>query len=235
MAHERFFYTRHIDNDILIFEDDEHFHLSRVLRRKSGDTVWAIDGKGTAFETTIDLIDKSKSTARIIRRYTGFGEPRNRISLAAGIIKPAHWEILLEKAVELGVYAIFPLNTHYTVKSSIKRERSEKIILSAVKQCGRSRIPDLHPVTDFSEFIQRSHGENVFICDNQKDYPLLEPADNVSDHLVLIGPEGGFHPDEVKLALRHAARPVLLSNRRLRTETACMLALSLLVSPKKTI
>ncbi|MDZ7797907.1 MAG: RsmE family RNA methyltransferase [Candidatus Marinimicrobia bacterium] len=229
MAHERFFYTQHIDNDILFFEDDEHFHLSRVLRKKSGDTVWAIDGKGSTFETRIELIDKNKSSARIIRRYPAFGEPRNRISLAAGVIKSAHWDILLEKAVELGVYAIFPLNTHYTVKSGIKRERSEKIILSAVKQCGRSRIPELHPVTDFSEFIRRNRGNSVFICDNQDDHPLLEPDDNTSDHLVLIGPEGGFHPDEIRLALDAGAKPVLLANRRLRTETACMLALSRLV------
>ncbi len=229
MAHEQFFFSQNIDQDILRFEYDEHHHLSRVLRKKIGDIIWASNGNGMAYETKIISIAENDTNCKIINAYPLWGEPKNRVSLAVGIIKPSHWEIMLEKAVELGVYEIFPLVTRYTVKNDIKRERSEKIILSAVKQCGRSRIPILHESMQYSEFIQIKRSETVYICDNQDDYPSLEADSDNHNYLVLIGPEGGFHSDEVDLAIQHSAQPVLLTNRRLRTETACIAALSKLV------
>ncbi|MDZ7822264.1 MAG: RsmE family RNA methyltransferase [Candidatus Marinimicrobia bacterium] len=171
MAHERFFHTQNISGDTLTFKNEEHFHLSRVLRKTRGDTVWAIDGEGIAYQTRIRSVEKQQSTAEILRRHPGFGEPSNRVSLAVGIIKPSHWEILLEKAVELGVHDIFPLHTRYTVKGTIKRERSEKILLSSAKQCGRSRIPRLYPVREFREFIRATRNGRQYICDNQENYP----------------------------------------------------------------
>ena len=229
MAHERFFHTQRIRGDELVLEGDELFHLSRVLRKKTGDTVWVVDGKGNAFHTRITAVGSESSTAAVIRRYPEFGEPLNRISLAVGIIKAAHWDILLEKAVELGVHAVYPLNTRYTVRTKIKTARAEKIMLSAVKQCGRSRIPQLHPPADLKGFLRNLPESRVYICDNQEAYPPLSTPGTAEDAVVLVGPEGGFHPAEVQAAVKAGAEPVLLSKRRLRTETACIRALDLLV------
>lgn len=229
MANEQFFFSTKIDEHSLQLQGDEHFHLSRVLRKKPGDLIWALNGEGLACEARIRSIDKDYTIAEVLKRYPELGETQNRIALGVGLIKHTHWELLLEKAAELGVCEIFPLITRYTVKTDFKRGRSEKILLSAVKQCGRSRIPVLHPPQDYLNFIATLRYDNVYICDNQDDYPVLPTAERPENALALIGPEGGFHPEELRLALDAGAKPVLLANRRLRTETACMLILSRLV------
>jgi 16S rRNA (uracil1498-N3)-methyltransferase len=229
MAHEQFFFSDNINMDRLSIDGQEHQHLSRVMRKKDHDQIWVSDGKGTAYHSEIIAVGKESTQCKIIKSYPELGEPANKVSLAVGIIKPAHWEIMLEKAVELGVHDIYPLTTRYTVIPTIKRERSEKILLSALKQSGRSYLPILHDPVTFTDFIEHKRNEIIFICDNQDDYPLLEAGMDTADYLVMIGPEGGFSQEEIDLAIKHCARPVLLSNRRLRTETACMAALSRLV------
>jgi len=229
MAHEQFFYSKHIEDNTLIIENDEHKHLSRVMRKRPGDSIWISDGKGTSYQAEILEIDVERTVCKITEKHPQFGEPENKVSLAIGLIKPSHWEIMLEKAVELGVHDIYPLITRYTVVKGLKRERGEKIILSALKQSGRSHLPILHDPVPFNDFIQNKRSEITYICDNQDNYPQLAPASDLKNYLVLIGPEGGFHPDEVALAIQHSAYPVLLTNRRLRTETACLAALTRLV------
>ena len=229
MAHEQFFYSHHLEDNKLIIEHDEHKHLSRVMRKKPGDMIWISDGKGSSYETKIIEIAQENTTCKIVEKHPQFGEPKNRVSLAVGLIKASHWEIMLEKAVELGVYDIYPLLTQYTVVKGLKRERSEKIILSALKQSGRSHLPILHDPVPYAEFIQHKRNEITYICDNQDDYPQLTSGSALDNYCILIGPEGGFHPNEVALAIQHAALPVLLTNRRLRTETACLAALNRLI------
>ena len=229
MAHEQFFYSNLIENEQLILKGQEHLHISRVMRKHPGDEIWISNGKGMAYQTKILDIGKDLTRCEIVKTYPQFGEPINKVSLAVGIIKPAHWEIMLEKAVELGVYDIYPLASRYTVVPNIKRERNEKILLSALKQSGRSYLPILHDVMTFKDFISQRRNEVLVICDNQDDYPMLETGSDTTDYIVLIGPEGGFSAEEVDLAIQHCAKPVLLSNRRLRTETACLAALSRLI------
>ncbi|MDD4960767.1 MAG: RsmE family RNA methyltransferase [Candidatus Marinimicrobia bacterium] len=229
MANEQFFFSREINRETLLLRGEEHFHLSRVLRKKPGETIRVSDGEGTVFEARITAINKELTSADILQRFPGLGEPQNRISLAVGMIKAAHWDTLLEKTTELGVFEIFPLITRYTIKTDLKRERSEKILLAAVKQCGRSRIPRLHAPAEYGTFIKQLPDQPVYLCDNQDAYPLLRAQENPENALILIGPEGGFHPDELRLARDAGAKAALLTNRRLRSETACMLALSRLV------
>jgi 16S rRNA (uracil1498-N3)-methyltransferase len=229
MAHEQFFYSEHIEDNTLIIDGDEHKHLSRVMRKRPGDTIWISDGKGTSYQTEILEIGQDNTKCKIVKKYPEFGEPKNRVSLAVGLIKPSHWEIMLEKAVELGVYDIYPLFTRYTVLKGIKRERQEMIVLSAMKQCGRSYLPILHDPVSLNDFIKQKRHEITYICDNQDDYPQLTPGMDSANYLVLIGPEGGFSTEEVELAIQHSVQPALLTNRRLRTETACIAALNRLV------
>ncbi len=229
MANEQFFFSRDIRGNTAFLQGDEHFHLSRVLRKKIGDIAWLSNGKGLVFEARIESIEKDETRLKILQHFPELGEPQNRISLAIGLIKSSHWDILLEKTMELGVYEIFPLITRYTVKTDLKRERSEKILLSALKQCGRSRIPILHNPVEFKNFLQELPRTSLYICDNQADYPLLQPQQHPRDALVLVGPEGGFHPEELHLAIHNGFKAVRLVNRRLRSETAAILALSRLI------
>jgi 16S rRNA (uracil1498-N3)-methyltransferase len=229
MAHEQFFFSQLIQGEHLIIEGQEHLHLSRVMRKKTGDQIWVSNGKGISYQAEILNIDKENTQCKILTSHPQFGEPKNKVSLAVGLIKGSHWEILLEKAVELGIYDIYPLITQYTVVKGLKRERGEKIILSALKQSGRSHLPILHDPVPFKAFIKADHDEVTYICDNQDDYPQLEPGLASVDYLILVGPEGGFSSKEVDMAIQNSVKPVLLTNRRLRTETACITALSRLV------
>ncbi len=228
MAHEQFFYSPLIQGNSIIIEGNEHQHLSRVMRKKAGDLIWISDGKGIAYETQLKSIEKELSQAEIIKKHVNFGEPENKVSLAVGMIKASHWEILLEKAVELGVHEIYPLLTQYTQYKNLKRERNEKILLSAMKQSGRSYLPHLHNPMKFDEFCMLDMQKEKIICDNQGEYTTLERRDKTKDFIVLIGPEGGFSIDEVTTAKKKSYTPISLSNRRLRTETACFAALSML-------
>ena len=226
MAHEQFFYSPLVQGNSILIEGNEHQHLSRVMRKKTGDIIWVSDGKGMAYEAGISSIDKELSQAEIIKKHPGFGEPTNKISLAVGLIKASHWEILIEKAVELGVHEIYPLLTQHTQHKNLKKERSEKILLSAMKQSGRSYLPKLHEPMNLNNFLMLDLPENKFICDNQGDYSTLSKESTEKDVMILVGPEGGFSTNEVNLAKNKNFHPVLLSNRRLRTETACLYALS---------
>ncbi len=229
MAHEQFFFTQLIKDKHLIIDGQEHLHLSRVMRKKIGDQIWVSNGKGISYQVQILSIDKENTQCKILRSHSQFGEPKNKVSLAVGLIKGSHWEIMLEKAVELGVHDIYPLITQYTVVKGMKRERGEKIILSALKQSGRSYLPILHDPAPFKEFIKTDRDEITYICDNQDNYPQMGMGLDTANYLVLIGPEGGFSSTEVALAIQHSAQPVLLTNRRLRTETACLAALIRLI------
>ena len=229
MANEQFFYSTDITENEIILNGGEHYHLSKVLRKHPGDEIWVTNGKGITFQTKIASVNSDKTTLTILNILPKFGEPANRVTLAAGVIKPSHWEILIEKAVELGVYNIVPIISRFTVKPNIKMDRCRKIILSAVKQCGRSRLPHLAAPIQFEEYLRRDFKELTYICDNQDNYPLLSNCEEHQNHVVMVGPEGGFSEDEVTLALKNKFQAVSLGPRRLRAETAAIVAVSKLI------
>lgn len=228
MAHEQFFYSQLIQDDQLLISGSEHQHLARVMRKTIDEIIWVSDGKGIAYKVKITEITKENTHCTIMEKHPNFGEPQNKVSLAVGLVKASHWEIMLEKAVELGVHEIYPLLTQHTQTKFLKRERSEKIILSAMKQSARSLLPILHDPVSLKVFLNKRLEQKIYICDNQDDYPMLMQGEPDKDYVILIGPEGGFSPEEIKLAKERSAEPVLLSNRRLRTETAALKALSIL-------
>ena len=129
----------------LIFSEDEAHHLSRVIRKKKGDVVWAVDGEGTAYEVEILYIEKNQVRARILRTRRRIGEPVAEVTLAQGILKGEKFDWLVEKAVEIGVRKIIPLISEYSiaVAGPQKIARWKRIALSAMKQSGRSILPEI--------------------------------------------------------------------------------------------
>jgi 16S rRNA (uracil1498-N3)-methyltransferase len=106
----------------------------------------------------------------------------------------------------------------------------KKICVSALKQSGRYWLPKIHEPSSFSDFINLSFSENKYIahCKNQTKTPLSSLADATSPQLILIGPEGDFTIEEIELALKNNFKPVDLGTNRLRTETACLVAITLM-------
>lgn len=233
MSHKEYFFSDNIqlENSTLVISGQEHFHLSKVLREKIGDNIFVMDGNGLMFSCKIIEINKEETNCKILEILKNHGELKTDISIAVGMIKQKRWEWLIEKTTELGVKKIYPLNTRYSENKNIKRKRDEKIILSATKQCGRSVIPKMFPLTNFNEFITQNKSAKRFILSQNESYSRLDKFIKEANNeiILLVGPEGGFTDKEIEVAIKNGYLPIYLSNRRLRTETACISGLAKII------
>lgn len=224
------FYTTRIEAGFAQIDEEETRHLTTVLRRKTGDQIELTDGKGRYFTAEIAEITKKHTLARIIEEKLS-PAPAPRLHLAVAPTKNIErFEWLLEKAVEIGVDSITPLLCRHSERTTVRHDRLEKIVVSAMKQCLRTWLPTLHPMTAFKTVVANPGNEQRFIgwCPPEVEMPhlktVLEPG---RDTLIFIGPEGDFSPEEIKLAQDNHCIPITLGQARLRTETAGVYACSI--------
>ncbi len=210
---------------------EEAKHCTKVLRHKLGDSIHTIDGKGNYYPAQIDSISSGEVWLTLGEAQKNWGETPFDISLAISpLAKKDRFEWLLEKAVELGVKHIYPIQCKHTHQSRLPKEaRMDKILLSAVKQSKRSKIPKLHPLLPFSNFILQEHGTCKLIawCESQtaiQEYSV--EIQNSAQLSLLIGPEGDFSAEEVHSAEKQGFCAVSLGTNRLRSETAGLFGLS---------
>lgn len=229
MAEEHFFYVApaNIKHNHFILDERESHHAFQVLRLHVEDEIWLLDGVGTAFKGMIKSCGR-KVEGIITQSFSNYGEPKIKQHLAVGMIKKERFEWLLEKAVECGATAITPLIMERCVKRTLNMDRSENIIQTAAKQCGRSRFPILNQPVQLTEFISK---KSVMICLRYDGAESL--AEWVKDHkpqevTMIVGPEGDFSPAELELIQNNSIPFVNLGYRRLRTETAAITALNIL-------
>lgn len=207
----------------------ESHHASRVVRHRPGDEIRVFDGAGTGYLVRLTMVDADRVSGEVVEERPNENEPAYDLTLAVGLLKQhARLETLVEKATELGVSTIIPLTTSRTEKAGVRRERLDKVIMAAAKQAGRSRLPRVADPATFSEYLQAAQGSLRMIChEAAHDSPLisdvLPQAQGASIH-IMIGPEGGFTDDEVAAAQSTGFRVVHLGDRRLRAETAAIVA-----------
>lgn len=234
------------ENSICILDSDVN-HIKNVLRMSRGDTLIACDGQGKDYICSItDLSDKIVELS-INQVQNSFAELEGRIYLFQGLPKKDKMELIIQKAVELGVYEIIPVMTMRTVvkledkKKELKKlERWQAIATSAAKQSGRGIIPRIIGTKTLKEAL--AYGSELdcrFIpYENAKgiDYTRKVIADIQSKHKVgiIIGPEGGFEEKEIALAKEAGYEPVTLGKRILRTETAGLAILSMIMLHMET-
>ena len=210
----------------------ESHHLSNVLRIKAGELVWLIDGVGTTYNGIIENILPEKVTGTIKEVFTKYGEPTCDIFLAIGIIKRARMELAIEKATECGVGTITAVPMERSIKRSINYERVNKIIRSATKQCARSKFPSFMNATSLQSWMDQLYDGPLVVCSAGatdhigKLYSILPK--NLKELNLVIGLEGYLTDKEVSLLKDNKAIFVSLGNRRLRTETAVISALSII-------
>ena len=166
-------------------------------------------------------------------------ESAGRVILAAGLLKNDKFEWVVQKAAELGVSAIVPVQMeHCVVKLDDKRrqarlERWQRLALEAAKQCGRNDVPDVAPVMSFTELVDAYADTRFVIPYEQETAPLSEACHDVrtGDVVIAIGPEGGYAEKEIAYATQHLSwcRTVSLGPRILRAETASLAALSIIM------
>jgi 16S rRNA (uracil1498-N3)-methyltransferase len=237
-----YFYIPSYDKDQTeIFLDEESSrHIVQVLRMDAGERLQLTDGKGSLLEAIIREAHKKKCLVKI-ESEARLPSPEKKVSIAISILKNTHrFEWFLEKATEIGVTQIIPLLCDRTEKHHMRRERMQHILISAMLQSQQAWLPDLTVPASFKEVISGASPTQKFIahCAEDKKSLLSDglllthgagtiPRSPVS-RMILIGPEGDFSQNEIGLALGQGFIPVSLGNSRLRTETAGIVAATLL-------
>ena len=226
-----FFYKEDINATNVVLDEATSKHIVQVLRMKSGEQLQLTNGKGNLF--TAKITDDNRKKCGVTILSTDHQPPATNISIAISLIKNNNrFEWFLEKATEIGVTAIIPLVCERTEKSAFKFERLNGILISAMLQSQQSWLPVLQEPQKFSTFISQAKQQQKFIAhcldENSKKQLASQPINQLTNKLILIGPEGDFTKDEIAYAVKHHFIPVSLGNTRLRTETAGIVAATLL-------
>lgn len=214
----------------LRLDDDEARHALKVLRLDAGDTLAVTDGRGNLYACRIVAADRRQCslTVQVESVERDCGRLPYRLTMAVAPTKNIdRFEWFLEKATEVGVSEIIPLECARSERRSVKEERCGKVIAAAMKQSLKCLCPRLHPMTSFADLLAMPFGGRKFIahCDDSGERRFLGSLLRAGEEaMVLIGPEGDFSPEEIAAALAHGFEPVTLGHQRLRTETAAVAA-----------
>ena len=210
---------------------EEAAHASRVLRLESGDEVFLIDGAGCFFKAQLTLVTKGRCLYDIVERLPQEKTWNGRIAVAMAptkVIDRVEWT--LEKATEIGIDEFSLLNCAFSERRNVKLERLDKIVVAAVKQSRKAWKPLLNDLETFESFVNRPRKGAKYIAhcyaeiDKKDLYGELLQLTGDEEVTILIGPEGDFSIDEVRLAMSKGYVPVSLGQSRLRTETAALAA-----------
>ncbi|MEX0315639.1 MAG: 16S rRNA (uracil(1498)-N(3))-methyltransferase [Allomuricauda sp.] len=224
------FYNPTLDNSFkqFFFPAEESKHIVKVLRKKEGDILHITNGKGHLFEAKILIADLRKCKAQIISEDKSIPK-RHKLHLAVAPTKMNdRYEWFLEKATEIGIDEITPIVCEHSERKTLKLERMERVLQSAMKQSLQTFLPKLNPPISYKEFLQQEMEGLKFIahCGEGEKMELKRRVAADKDVTILIGPEGDFSLSEITLALEKRFVPVSLGNTRLRTETAAIVACS---------
>ena len=234
MQRHRFYAPPAQTNDTQILLDaDEAHHLTRVLRLSAGATVFAFDGIGNEYECRVAQADKRSVTLDINRALTDAIDSPLRLTLAQALVKGDKFDLIVQKATELGVTRIVPLITDNSDirkaedRAEQKLTRWRRIALEAVKQCGRRTLVELVEPQSFMDFCAAEQSETRWLLAERDGQALSFARQTTASLAVAVGPEGGWSEAEFALARAHQFTALQLGRRILRTETAALVAVTL--------
>jgi len=222
---------------ILINDAGTVRHLMRVLRLRAGDRLECCDGTGRVYVGTVTRVAERALHVAVERQRTE-APPQPPVTLAQALIKPDRFEWMLEKATELGVARILPLITarttirHPSAVGSARVARWRRILEAASAQCVRSIVPSLETPQRFEDVVTSLQATCALLPTLAEESPPLNhylPEVSAATHVdLLIGPEGDFTPEELRLAKQHGVRTTWLGRSTLRSETAALAVLTLI-------
>ena len=211
---------------------DEAMHALRVLRLKSGDEMFLMDGEGNYYRAQVTIAATHRCFYEILETMPQERQWQGRVHLAIAPTKMMdRIEWMVEKATEIGVDEVSFLNCQFSERRLVKTTRLEKIIVAAVKQSHKAYKPQLHEIESFKAFIHEPREGRKFIAHCYEEVPRsylfeeLKKDGGTEDATVMIGPEGDFSIEEVKMAVEAGWLSVHLGESRLRTETAGLSAI----------
>jgi 16S rRNA (uracil1498-N3)-methyltransferase len=231
------FFNQHItqtDSSIVLSEETSK-HIIQVLRMKNGEQLQLTNGKGNLFTVEITGDNRKKCLVNILQK-SEIPNQKSKISIAISPIKnTSRFEWFLEKATEIGITEIVPILCERTEKQHFKWDRMNGILVSAMLQSQQVWLPVLKEPVKYKKYIEEAKadtGLQKFIahCVDEKNKVqlCLQPINRLLNQLILIGPEGDFTKTEIETALNNNFIAVALGNTRLRTETAGLVAATLL-------
>ena len=228
---EQYFYSTQIYNESIILNEDEALHALKVLRKKIGDQIKIVDGKGNLYVASIDSEDLQDCRLSILSVDQNFGNPNYYIHI--GIAPPKSHdrvELFIEKAVEIGVQEISFILTDHSERNNIKLNRIHKCAVSAMKQSLKAFLPKINDILPIKEFMKSCGNSEKYIAhrNENNNSHLIQYVTKESDYCILIGPEGALSPSEINESIEFGFKPVSLGNNRLRTETAGIAACHIL-------
>ena len=220
-----------ISGDKIVLPPDESRHALRAMRLSTGAEIQIVDGEGTWYLAGIINILRGTVTAEIQNSATDVGEPGYDLTVGIGVLKNAgRFETVLEKAVELGVTRVVPLETERTQKVRLNQERCKRVMIAGLKQSMRSRLPELTEIQTLESVVRAEPGSALRLIAHEgvdagaSLLSLAELVEKAAECVILIGPEGGFTDVEIELAAENGLRRVSLGTSRLRAETAAIAA-----------
>lgn len=209
--------------------EEESKHCVRVLRMKEGDRIRLIDGRGNFYDAEIADANPKRCAVNVLSSAADKAKRSFHIHIAVAPTKNTdRLEWFLEKSTEIGIDEITPMECEHSERAVVKTDRLNRVITAAMKQSIKAFHPQLHELEKFRNVVERSksfEGQKFIAhCGPGEKQPLKDAYKKGSNVLVLIGPEGDFSVDEVKLATSNGFVPVSLGSSRLRTETAAVMA-----------
>lgn len=211
------------------------YHVARVLRMREGAPLRVFDGTGAEFQAEITRVAGDTVEVRLADQVVGTAESPLRITLVQGVSRSERMDWTLQKATELGVTAIAPVLTSRSVVRLDEKQAQKKqahwrgIVISACEQCGRSNIPSVAAPVTLREYLATARKEGLrLVLSPSAPGSLAGLASMPGRAELLIGPEGGLDDDELLAAQKAGFMPVRLGPRVLRTETAAVVALTVL-------
>lgn len=239
---QHFFVTPdQVRGESVYIEGSDVNHMKNVLRMKQGEEVEISDGNNHRYCCHIESFEADSIVLQIQEELKIDTELPSRIYLFQGIPKSDKMELIIQKAVELGVYEVIPVVTKRAVvkldekKAQKKVSRWREIARSAAKQSGRGILPEVGEVMNYREALERAADLDVVLIPyelaegmeaTKAAIEAIRPGQSIG---IFIGPEGGFEKEEVELALQSGAKEITLGRRILRTETAGLTTLSILM------
>lgn len=232
------FYSRDIADGGRTLDQEESNHCIRVLRHSAGDIIHIVDGRGCMYECRIDDANAKAVGFTVLKVEESYGSHPYELWMAVAPPKNIdRFEWFAEKATEIAVDRITPLFGDYSERKVFKKERCERIVVSAAKQSHKGAVPRVDDAVAVKEFLSGSFGDDVakFICycddtaflgvDKKTIRAAMDEAKG-DKYAIMIGPEGDFSRDEMALAVEKGWQPVSLGTSRLRIETAALTAVA---------
>lgn len=242
MRHREIFYTepKNISPDKLEIKGEELKHLVRVMRKQERDVIEVVDGQGNTYTAVLSKITKQFAQGEIQKRTRYAGEPNFQLTLAQAIPKGNRFDLVVEKGTEIGVSVFIPLLCEHSIveASAARLDRWQKVAIAAMKQSTRSVLPEITPAQTVHDVIRKkgllkpgliAEGGDGSRSLSEIINGLQQKSVQLKSAVVLIGPEGGFSANEVDLALENGFHKFTLGRRRLRSETAGIVASAILM------